>query len=445
MSSSLHSQAYSSPFSLAAVGSLVSKLMMVVGIVVMMGEALLVACGCLFIYSWLFRGALTFHPGWSQEERAVLENLATDMRDSASPLRHFGISHVFRGRGIAPLSGECDWSSELEVFCAGMEWRTGEHAEDEGEENAVEFPWFLRTLFDDVWAVQHVSPLDLQLRQVALTGDARGAGALAVAAAAAGEEKAMKLLLLHGADPRYQCTDGHDVLSAWMGTFRPLVMLREELRMEDGRYLEVAEWLLQHGAVVRDEWELYSFVRWRPDAEAEKALEWLVDRGLSMKSYWDGISWELPLNDLVGDVELPLVRFCLGKGWADLNDTSGGTTALQKAVQWCGGEKEDAAVLHELLELGADPNLLPSPPPEPGEEGRESPRWKESPLRMVLSSLEEADASGRAVLLEMADDLLQHGARPEKCAIPDSPELERALEQLYHRYGYELEWETTLH
>lgn len=421
--------------------------MMVVGIIVMMGEALLVACGCLFTYSWLFRGALSFHPGWSQEERAVLENLGADMRDSSSSLRRFGVSRVFRGRGMAQLREEHDWSSELEAFCAGRVWMAGD-AEDEGEEeDVVELPWFVRVFFDDVRAVQYVSPLDLQLRQVASTGDARGAGALAVAAAAAGEEKAMKLLLLHGAEPRYQCADGHDVLSAWMGTFRPPVMLREGLRTEDGRFLEVAEWLLQHGAVVRDEWELYSFVRWRPDAEAEKALEWLVDRGLSMKSYWDGISWELPLNDLVGDVELlPLVRLCLRKGWADLNDSSGGATALQKVVHWCVGEKEEAVVLHELLELGADPNLLPNPPPEPGEEGGEAFRVfreEESPLRMVLSSLEEADVSKWGVLLEMADDLLRHGAKPEKCAIPDSPELERTLEQMYHRYGYELEWKTT--
>jgi len=457
MNSSLSSQSSFSRFSLAAVGSLVSKVMMAVGIVVLMSEGLLAACGCVFAYGWLFRGPLSFHPDWTQEERAVLENLGTEMRDASSPMRVFGVSRIFR-RGNLALRlkdvEEIDWVSGLEEICTRAVRGKGDAEDDEEEEDEedvgmVGLPWLLKTFFDDVRTAQQASLLDRQLRQVTSTGDARGAGALAVAVAASGNEKAVKLLLLHGAEPEYQDADGHDVLSAWIGTCRAPSAVRGErfLPEEKGRCLEVAEWLLQHGAAVRDEWGLYSYACLHPAAEAEPMLEWLMDRGLSMKAYWNGGCWELPLNDLVAWSvgNLSLVRFCLRKGWADLNDTSGSSTPLQRAVQWCSGEKEEAAVLHELLELGADPNLLPNPRPEPGEAGEALLhvfREEESPLRMVLSSLEEADASGRAVLLEMADDLLRHGAKPEKCAIPDSPEWEKALEQLYHRYGHEVEWET---
>lgn len=411
MNPALSRQLYPPRSPLALLGTWVSKVMMAVGVVVLSIEMLLVGCALVVTYAWLFRGPLTFHESWTPEERSYLTALDADLK----------AGHV----EIIPFQEEEDWVSLLEgaLSCVMRE----------DEDGCWGLPAPLQALFEDVKLARFFAPRERILRQAAASGDARDCGSVAIIAATLGREDVMKLLIRRGASPTFVETDGRDVLSAWL--------TGDDCAESFARKMEVAEWLLQQGAVVRSDWRPYSTaICYREGGET--LLKWLKSRGLSMEPSWTGSSWILPFNDLMTDAEQsPKVRLCLQEGWANLNDTRGYMTPLQKLILWSDGEEPSVRWLHEVLEWGADPNLKATPPPIPGTD-EHSYVWEESPLRLLLAALlEEESPAAQEARLRMVDDMFQHGAKPEKCPIMDSPELEKKLEQIYRRHGYELELE----
>ncbi|MBR2126234.1 MAG: hypothetical protein IJ943_05835 [Akkermansia sp.] len=344
-------------------------------------------------YAWLLRGEIEYADDWTPAQRVAVERFVTALKTNNDLLLFY-----------VPQGG---WEGEIPEYGG---WDYAAYTDE-----------LLMPLAADIEAAVRKAVQGGKLQRESY-------GSLAHVAADMWCLDAARAFIEHDSSVlKYETDSGEDLLSLTLSNHS--VESQQEV-------FEMADWLMEQGVPLRHSTAMLHSILASDSPSA--LMEWLLAKGLPLEprraKYHRGIPFDHCVSDNQGvDVFTRLVR----EGKIDINDRRGRGTYLQLVVEDCA----DAALVEQLLKLGAQPDLLPEPYSIKAEEGGEYTHLDETPVAIVLrrfaqldpEETDEGTADYRAVLCL----LFRYGAAPQplpaKWAHDDN---RRMVEDVYREFGH---------
>ncbi len=355
-------------------------------------------------YGWYLRDKMEFSQDWTPDQRAGVELFAYSLRYNNHLLLYY--------------------SESTESATEPPEYGTWAYA-----------------AWEDEQIMPFAAEIDAKLRETVLGAPLQKAeyGSLAHLAADMNCLPAARALVEHNPDVlKYHTECGNDLLSLTLSNYSP--ESREQV-------LSMAEWLLEQGLTLRHSTAMLRAML--SSGESDDVMEWLLSKGLPLEprceKYHRGIPFDFCVSEGQG---VDILTRLVSEGKIDINDRRGRGTYLQLVVEGCA----DAALVERLLQLGAQPDLLPEPYSIEVDGGGVCTELSETPVAIALRrlSLREPEAEEAETADEVSADyigilrlLFRNGAAPQP--LPSHWEHldnRRAVEDLYREFGYSLTTQT---